>query len=133
MKKESIPLLKHGNKVGRITQPIARIIRRKSANIYLTDNYIRHIFNNHAEQIEALGYTPKEFVILVMKDFNRIYKGNGNSLLLVKWNGSPKVVAIELNYSLKNKFYEVKTAQIRAKNSFNSKALMWEKQKKEFN
>ncbi len=117
----------HAKKVGRLKQPIAKAIRRKSADIYITENYFKHIFIEHEKQLAEIGFTPEMFLEVVMKDFNRIYRGKGNSLLLVKWNGTPKVAAIELNLAFKKEFYEVKTAFIQGKGRFRSDALLWKK------
>ena len=117
----------HVKKLGRLSQPIAKTIRRKSADIYITDNYVKHIFNRHIEELRAVGYTPFDFAKEVVAGFNRIYKGAGDSILLVKWNGVPKVAAIELNLAFKSGFYEVKTAHIKAKGSLKNKNLLWTK------
>jgi len=117
----------HVKKLGRLSPTIAKAIRRKSADIYITENYIKHIFNRHIEELRAIGYTPLEFAKEVVVGFNRIYKGAGNSILLVKWNGTPKVAAIELNLAFRKEFYEVKTAQIRAKANMKNLELLWQK------
>ena len=74
-----------------------------------------------------MGYTPFDFVKEVVKGFNRIYQGSGNSILLVKWNGAAKVAAIELNFAFQKEFYEVKTAQIRDKGNLKDEKLLWKK------
>ena len=117
----------HAKRLGRLSQATAKAIRRESADIYITENYVKHIFNKHVEQLKAVGYTPFDFVKEVVKGFNRIYQGSGNSILLVKWNGAAKVAAIELNFAFQKEFYEVKTAQIRAKGNFKDEKLLWKK------
>jgi len=117
----------HAKKIGRLSPTIAKAIHRKSADIYITESYIRHIFNKHIEQLRAIGYTPFDFVKEVASSFTRIYKGTGNSILLVKWNGAAKVAAIELNFAFRKEFYEVKTAQIRAKGHLKDENLLWKK------
>jgi len=119
---------RHVQKLGRLSQSIAKAIRKKSADIYITENYIKHIFNNHIEQLRAIGYTPFDFVKEVVNGFNRIYQGSGDSILLVKWNGAAKVAAIQLNLAFRQEFYEVKTAQIRAKGGLKDEKLLWKKQ-----
>jgi hypothetical protein len=118
----------HAKKLGRLSQSIAKTIHRKSADIYITDNYIKHIFNRHIDELQAVGYTPLDFAREVISGFNRIYKGTGDSILLVKWNGTPKVAAIELNFAFQKEFYEVKTAQIRAKEKMKNLELLWLKE-----
>jgi hypothetical protein len=114
-------------RIGRLRKPIADSIGRKAANIYVDHNHLRHVFIKHKENLAELGLTPKVFIDLVVNGFNRIYKGAGNSLLLVIWNGKAKVVAIELNFALKKEFYEVKTATIYRKDFFKDENLMWTK------
>ncbi|MDR3350297.1 MAG: hypothetical protein LBN98_01450 [Prevotellaceae bacterium] len=41
-------------KVGRLSQPVAKAIRRKAANIYIDDNHLRHIFLRHQEELAAI-------------------------------------------------------------------------------
>ncbi|MDR1739399.1 MAG: hypothetical protein LBR45_01405 [Bacteroidales bacterium] len=125
--KQKIQDQKHIYKIGRLNQPIAKIIHRKAADIYITQNCIKHIFIKHAQQLDSIGYTPLEFVEMLIKNYNRIYKGTGNSLLLTKWNGLPEIVAIELNFALKKEFYEVKTAFIKRKGDFKEADLLWQK------
>jgi hypothetical protein len=117
----------HAKKLGRLSQSVAKAIRRKSADIYITESYTKHIFNRHIGELRAIGYTPLDFAKEVIVGFNRIYKGAGNSILLVKWNGTPKVAAIELNLAFRKEFYEVKTAQIRAKANMKNLKLLWQK------
>jgi hypothetical protein len=129
-KKTSCSLIEdqlHAKKIGRLSQPIAKAIRRKSADIYITENYLKHIFIKHEIQLAAIGFTPKMFLEVVIKEYNRIYRGTGNSLLLTKWNGTPKIAAIELNLAFKEGFYEVKTAFIREKRRFKNEDLLWKK------
>jgi len=118
---------RHYRKVGRLSPTIAKAIRRKSADIYIDENHITHIFNRHEKELASIGFTPMMFLNAIINNFNRVYKGNRNALILVKWNGVPKVVIIELNLALKEGFYEVLTALIRAKKSLKTKDLLWQK------
>ncbi|GHU85399.1 hypothetical protein FACS1894153_0540 [Bacteroidia bacterium] len=124
VKKNSPDNQPHYTKVGRLRKPVADAIHRKAANIYLDENHLKHIFNRHEKDLANLGLTPSMFVELVTTNFNRIYEGSGNSLLLVKWNGMPKVIAIELNFALKEEFYEVKTGLVMEKYKFNKKKVI---------
>lgn len=111
-------------KVGRLKQPIAKEISRKAAYIYVDDYHLKHIENKHQHELSSVGLDAFNFVKLVVGGFNQIRKGSGNSILLVIYNGKPKVVAIELNYSIKKGFYEVKTATIMSKKSIERKDLL---------
>ena len=117
----------HYTKVGRLYMSVAKAIKREAADIYISQNNIRHVFIRHRKEIEQLGFTPESFVNLVVIVFNHIYKGTGESLLLVLQNGKSKVVAIEMNYALKKGFYEVKTAFVTDKKTLDKKELLWKK------
>ena len=114
-------------KVGRLRKPVADRIGRNAADIYVDHSHLRHIVKNHAKDLADLGLTPKMFVELVVKNYNRIYKADRQALFLVIHNGYPKVTVIEMNYALKEDFYEVKTTSVRRKDFFNGKVLLWEK------
>ena len=127
VKKANKVLLPTYEKVGRLKQPVAKAINRKAADIFINQNYLKHILIRHKDELEALGFTPKAFVDLAVENFNMIYEGTEESLLLVMQNGKPKVVAIEMNFALKNGFYEVKTATVMSKKYFINKKLLWKK------
>jgi hypothetical protein len=129
-KKTSLPRIEdqaHYRKVGRLRKPVADEIGKPAANIYVDENHLKHIFINHKNELAQIGFTPIMFLDTVLNNFNRIYKGNRNALILVKWNGTPKVAVIELNLALRKGFYEVLTAYVRAKGSFKNAQLLWEK------
>ncbi len=71
--------------------------------------------------IEALAY-----VRIIVSNFNQIRKGTGNSLLLIMCSDEMShIAAIEMNYSTKDGFWEVKTAQPRLKTKVEKKELLW--------
>ena len=84
MKQKQLP--NNYTKVGRLSLPVAKTIRRKAADIYIDDNHLRHIFIHHDKELRALGFDALTFVRLVVNNYNRIYKGSGGSLLLVIYN-----------------------------------------------
>jgi hypothetical protein len=116
-------------RIGRLSQPVARAIRRKAAGIYINENYLRHITRKHDAELTALGFDAMTFVSIVVSNYNRIYKGVDDTLLLVIYNGKPKVTAIELNEVLKKGFYEVKTATTMRKAFLKEDKLLWTKEK----
>ena len=130
-KKTSRPRIEdqaHYQKIGRLRKPIAGEINKPSADIYVDDNHLKHILNEHKDDLAKVGLTPLMFVDVVVNTFNRIYKQKGRrSILLVHWNCVAKVSIIELNFALKDNFYEVKTAFIRDKDRFKDENLLWEK------
>jgi hypothetical protein len=88
---------------------------------------LRHIVKKHGKELAALGFDASTFVQLVVSGYNRIYEGKDSSLLLVMFNGKPKVTAIELNLVLKTGFYEVKTATTMNKEFLKKRKLLWQK------
>ena len=130
-KKTSRPRIEdqaHYQKIGRLRKPVADEINKPSADIYIDDNHLKHIFNRHKTELAKLGLTPLMFVDLVISKFNRIYKKESrHSILLVQWNGIAKVAAIELNFAFKDEFYEIKTGFTRDKKYFREDDLLWKK------
>jgi hypothetical protein len=113
-------------KVGRLKMTIARQINRKCADIYLTSNYLKHIERRHKTELEKLGLSAIDFVIAVVKGYNQIRKGSGDSILLIIFNG-------ELNYTagidlcLSGDHWEVKTAEPRKTEDIIKRKLLWKK------
>ncbi|MCL2416309.1 MAG: hypothetical protein FWD02_00030 [Bacteroidales bacterium] len=118
---------KHYKKIGKLRKAIATHIGRKSADIYIDENHLKHILLRHKSELAKIGFTPETFLNFVLNGFNRIYKGKRDALVLVVWNGVPKVAVIELNLALKKEFYEVLTAFIRTKSMFKKENLLWQK------
>ena len=113
-------------KVGRISVPIARKAHIKAADIYVSKNQLKHIWNIHGNELSTIGIDAITLVKSVCCNFNQIRKGSGSSILLVIYDDRlPKVVAIDLNYSLKNEFWEVKTAEPRRCSTVLKLALIW--------
>jgi len=117
----------HYKKIGKLKKSIADQISRETADIYVCENHLKHILNRHEVELASIGLTPQMFVDLVVKNFNRIYKGDRTAILLVLWNGKPKATVIEMNYALQKGFYEIKTATIMRKEFFKNKKMLWEK------
>lgn len=114
-------------KIGRLRMPIAKAIGRKSADIYVMQNYLQHINNEHPE-FKKLGLTAFLYIKSITDNFNQIHKGSGTSLLLVVFNGDKNpVVAVDMNYSIKRGAWEVKTAQIRREKDIKKSEMLWEK------
>ena len=113
-------------KVGRLKMTVARQINRKCAEIYLTSNYLKHIERRHKTELEKLGLSAIDFVLAVVKSYNQIRKGSGDSILLVIFNG-------ELNYTagidlcLSGDHWEVKTAEPRKTEDIIKRKLLWKK------
>lgn len=113
-------------KVGRLKMSVAKAAHLKCADIYVSENYLRHIWNRHNVELKRIGFTALDFVVHICDKFNQIREGNDNSYLLVLYNDKlPYVASISLNYSLKKGFWEIKTAEPRRCSTIQKRALRW--------
>ena len=113
-------------KVGRLKATIAQKAHLKCADIYVSENYLKHIQLQHGNELQSLGIAPFDFVKLICGHFNEIRRGSGDSVLLVIYNHNLSYVAgIALNYSVKDGFWEVKTAEPRRLRTIQKKAQIW--------
>ena len=99
-------------KIGRLRFTIARKINRKCADIYLTPNYLKHIERRHKTELAKLGLSAFDFVITIVKGFNQIREGSGDSILLVIFNGDLNYTA-GIDLCLSGDHWKVKTAEPR--------------------
>lgn len=113
-------------KVGRLKATIARAAHLQCADIYVSENYLKHIQLQHGKELQLLGIAPVNFVSLICSSFNEIRKGTDESVLLIMVNQNLTYVAgICLNFSVKEGFWEIKTAQPRRLKTIKNKALLW--------
>ena len=113
-------------KVGRLRLTIARKINKKCADIYLTPNYLKHIERRHKTELEKVGFSAVDFVKAVVKSYNQIRKGSGDSILLVIFNGDLNYTA-GIDLCLSGDHWEVKTAEPRKTEDIIKRKLLWEK------
>ena len=123
MKKKSV---EKEIKVGRLKLTIARKINKKCADIYLTPNYLKHIERRHKTELEKVGLSAVDFVKAVIKGYNQIRKGSGDSILLVIFNGDLNYTA-GIDLCLSGDHWEVKTAEPRKTEDIIKRKLLWEK------
>lgn len=113
-------------KVGRIKSTVAKKAHVKSAYIYIDESHLKHIEKKHGGYLAKLGIDAETFVRCICQNFNQMRHGTESSVLLVVYrNNLHYVAAIDLNYSLKKGFWEVKTAQPRYSRAVLRLALMW--------
>ncbi|MBR6279401.1 MAG: hypothetical protein IKR41_11705 [Bacteroidales bacterium] len=128
MKKKTTKIELHHpyTKVGRLKATIAQKAHLKCADIYVSENYLRHIQTKHGKELGTLGILPIDFVRLICDNFNEIRKGSDNSVLIVMFNKRLSYVAgIALNYSVEKDFWDIKTAEPRRLKAIEKKALIW--------
>ena len=113
-------------KVGRLKMTIARKINKKCADIYLTPNYLKHIERRHKTELEKVGLSAVDFVKAVVKGYNQIRKGSGDSILLVIYNDDLHYTA-GIDLCLLEDHWEVKTAEPRKTADIIKRKLLWEK------
>jgi hypothetical protein len=113
-------------KVGRIGATLAQHAHIRAADIYVSRNHLLHIEKKHGTELSAVGLDALSFVRAVCRDFNQIRHGSGSSLLLVVFRGDMShVAAIDMNYSVKEGFWEIKTASPRNSEAVLRKPLVW--------
>ena len=113
--------------LGRLRMPVAKKIGVQCADIYIDSNHIAHIAHVHAVELAQLGVSADDYVAMIAQRYNMILQGSGGSLLLVVYRGeSNHVAAIDLNYSTKKGFWEVKTAQPRRYAEIARKKILWQ-------
>ena len=115
-------------KVGRLKSTIARQAHLKCADIYVSENEIKHIENKHSVELEQLGLSADVYVKTIINNFNEIREGANGSILLVifeKDNDFHNTAALTLNYSIEEGFWEVKTAQPRNTKNLLKKKKIW--------
>ncbi len=115
-------------KVGRLKATVARQAHLKCADIYVSENQIKHITIRHKVELEQLGLSAEVYVKTIIENFTQIRQGAGESVLLVVYddaNEQHHTAAISLNYSLKKGFWEIKTAQPRRTEEILKKKKIW--------
>lgn len=114
-------------KVGRIKRGSWASRCLKVTDIIVYDSELVHIYKNHGKELESLGMKAFDYVQFVVTHFQRIYKGSGNSfILVVPRRQTSSTAAIELHIeSIKNKeVYKIKTANPIETNRLSSKILL---------
>lgn len=120
-------------KIGRISPTVAKKARIKAGDIIVGEKALEHVEKTHGKEIYGLGLTPIIVMKGIAKNFNRVYKGTGDSILIVWFNYGYRLTltaAIKLNYSVEKGFWEVATAQPRRTSTLDNKKLLYEKQRR---
>lgn len=115
-------------KIGRLKSTIAKKAHLKCADIYISENQIKHIKNKHCAELEQLGLSAEVYIKTIISNFNEIREGASDSILLVifeKGNDFHNTAALTLNYSVEEGFWEVKTAQPRNTQNLLKKKKIW--------
>lgn len=115
-------------KVGRIKSTIAQDAHIKCADIYISENQIKHISARHHTELLQLGFTVEQYIKYIIDNYNQIRKGAGDSILLVVFNNSNTKhdsAAMALNYCIEKEFWEIKTAQPRKTDDILKRKKIW--------
>ena len=112
-------------KIGRLKYSISKICHKKSADIYISKNQIRHINNKHGNELSLVGVSAFEFVTMVCNQFNQIRETRDGLMLVIYREKLSYTAIIELQYC-DGDFWEVKTAGPRRVPTVDKKALIWE-------
>ena len=120
-------------KIGRLTPAIAKRIGVETGDIVIDSHTIAHITNRHQYQLDILGINAKTYAEIIARDFNQVYEGTNNRLLLVfleegKTHHNAAVVDLLMNRGENGKcFWKVVTASPRNTEFFYKKTLLYKK------
>ena len=133
-------LTSNGSKdFGEITDEIAKIIRRESGKIRLEIGFQKngrgygekHIERpDRLKQLKNNGFeNARDFIEYIAKDFDAIFQGEANNIVLVKEGTASSVafLAIKQNESNKDIYWTVESAFISRKDYLKNKTPLWEK------
>lgn len=112
--------------VGKLTEEIARQIRREAGDVFLDQKGITHIKERHSEELEQIGFTAIDFVKYVLSNFNEVRQARGSAIFLIVSNGLSKTACIRL---FGTNEYHVETAAVMRKSFFNEKKLLWKRER----
>lgn len=110
--------------------PVAKAARIQCADIYVSDNALKHIKGQHSKELDALGIAPLSYVCMIANNFCEIRKGSGDSILLItQYAGLNHAAAITLEYvsNSKNSYWRIRTAQPRRTGDLEKKKLLWKR------
>lgn len=112
-------------KVGRVSYSVYKQCHIKSADIYITENQIKHIQNKHGNELSKVGLSALEFVSMVCNQFNQIRETRDGYMLVVYNTNLSYTAIIELQLCNKE-YWEIKTAGPRRTPTVEKKVLIWE-------
>lgn len=142
------PVLHDGNYVltssgskdfGEITPEVAKAIKRESGKIRLETGFQEnghgygeaHIERSgRIKQLKQNGFeNARDYIEFVAKDYDEIYQGKDNNIVLVKTRNAVNVAFLSLRQNEKDKavYWTVESAFISRKNYLNDKILLWKK------
>ncbi|MBR3725243.1 MAG: hypothetical protein IKN11_07670 [Bacteroidales bacterium] len=120
-------------RVGTIRSSIAKAAGIPSADIYISRNFNTHMKNRHKTEYQQVGLDAITYAQTICRNFNQIREtGKADDkvkvavLLIVHKERMHDVAVVELNYSHKYHFWEIKTAEPRRDSSVKKLALKWE-------
>ena len=117
-------------KLGRLNKNIADQIGRKSADIYIDYNHLRHIENSRGEYLKNIKLDALSYVAKIVDNYTEIWRGKSGELLIVAYiqeNEYKNIAAIELQLIIKKGIYVVKTAMPRERGMGTKEVLLWKK------
>lgn len=96
--------------VGDIGADLAGKIGREAGKIVLTTEGVKHIDQRRGDRLRKEWGSVRAFVRYVAKNFNMVYEVSGRQLLLVRANGRPDFMFVQLAPMADRAGYEVRTA-----------------------
>ena len=114
-------------KVGRIRQGSWATRCLKATDIIVYDSELVHIYKYHGKQLDSLGMKAFDYVQFVVAHFRRVYRGSGNSFILVvprQRISSSAAIELYLESVEGKEVYKIKTANPIETSRLSSKELL---------
>lgn len=129
-----------GNKdFGEIPPEVANTIKRESGKIRLEIGFQkdgRGYGETHIERTERIkqlkmnGFeNARDFIEFLAKDYEAIYQGKGNNIIIVKMTNNANLAFLSLKQNENDKeiYWTVESGFISRKDYLNGKTLLWKK------
>lgn len=120
--------------LGKIKKSVAKNAKIQEGEIYISRNYLQHIKNNHGKELSQLGLSSFDFVKSVIDNYNQINRptnGKTGVWLIHYQEKLSKIAVIDINFSMKNEFWEVVSARpMASKRLTNEENILWKKKER---
>ena len=133
-------LTKSGSRdFGVITPEMSSAIKREGGKIRLEVGFQKdgHGFgaahierSDRLKQLRSNGFAcARDYIEFVAKDFDAIYQGEGNNIVIAKIGKSADIAFLSLKQDVHDKevYWTVESAFISRKNYLNGKTMLWKK------
>lgn len=113
--------------LGRLKYSLAKKLKCKCADIYITPTNIKHVNDIHVKELAQIGLDVVDYAKYIVNNFNQVRQGTKDSLLLVvRKVHLSDVAAIRLEFVAKNNVWIVRTVQPRREKDLSKSELLFE-------